>query len=54
VGFEKRCRSRGIAKKIGVVCHESEESILQKFAEMEERDRKLMEKASCEEKISQK
>jgi len=37
-----------------MVCQQSEESILQKFVEMEERDRKLMEKVSCEKEIGQK
>jgi len=40
-----------IAKEIGVVCQECEESILQQFADMEERDRKLMGKVSQEEDI---
>jgi len=37
-----------IAKEIGVVCQESEDSIIQRFVEMEERDNKVLREANCE------
>jgi len=44
----------GILKEIGVVCQESKESILKKFAKMKERDSKLMESGSYEEGLGPK
>jgi len=38
-----------IAKEIGVVCQVSEESIIQRFSEMEERDNFVVREASREE-----
>jgi len=38
-----------IAKEIGVVCQVSEESVMQRFSKMEERDNLVMREASHEE-----
>jgi len=38
----------GIAKEIGLVCHECEESIIQRFPKMEERDNLDLREASCD------
>jgi len=47
-GSEK-LRLWGISKDIGVVCQDCEESIIQMFKEMEERDNLVMRGASGEE-----
>ena len=42
-------RLRGIAKGISIVCQDSEDSIIHKFSELEDRDSLLMHEASCKE-----